>query len=106
MKRVVVVVSSRDRMCFTGNDLVVIDTDSVSSVSKLIIKRRHEKEALAVFSMWQYWFREEDKTLDKADEYDTETGEANQTDQDEFSPEKDAERRIIEKKTYGGQIPD
>lgn len=68
MKVIVVVVNHIDKQRFNGNDLMVIDTNSTSNIGKLIIKRRDEKEALAVFSMWQYWYRIEDPTLDQADE--------------------------------------
>jgi len=87
LKKIVVVVSSKygASEVFCGNDLEVFDTHGSSSVGKLVIKRRDEKEALAVFSVWEYYYREEDESLDKEDE-------------DEYSPDKDAESRIVEKK--------
>lgn len=70
MKKVVVVVRvvaglRNKEAVFEGNDLEVIDT---GMVSKLVIKRRDEKEAVAVFNSWVYYYREEDETLDKPDQ--------------------------------------
>lgn len=68
MKKVVVVVDTGLEERFYGNDLEVIDASISSSGSKLIIKERHKKEAVAVFNVWKYYYCEEDESLDKADE--------------------------------------
>jgi len=64
LERIVVVIGPREKKSFTGKNLEAIDhSEAGTDAVKLIIKERGEKDEIAVFRHWRYWYQTKEEKV-------------------------------------------